>query len=325
MNAASPMADAHAARLSPRQKADIILHAAQADMAQHLWRMAMGEAGGADAGDTRSTASAGHRAESALTLDAVLATLGIGDRAPVPAMPSAADHAPPVADSRVASPAPPATVTGLGANEPHRAALATASARTGIAQGAIAAIIDAEAGRGANGAWNVQSRNPRSSAAGLGQFLSGTWIGMAQQRGTWLHDRAVRQGWLDTQGRVRADARSALLALRDDAAASIETVADYARFNIARLRSVGVAIGPDVRATAQAAYIGHHLGSGDAVKFLRGTMDGARAERLLSAQVGAPHAQRLIAGAGDAVQAHRDWLTRYVARNVRPERFGAFA
>ncbi|MBB6124130.1 peptidoglycan-binding protein [Sphingobium subterraneum] len=317
MNMASPITEGQAARLSPRQKADVILSAARADMAQRLWQVAIGGA------DDDEPAVAGVRAQgdAPLTLDAVLATLGIADNiTPSVGSPAPVDiPTPPQTKSMARSPSPAGA--GLGANEAFRPALATASARTGIPQAALAAIVDAEASRGPDGAWNPLSRNPRSSAAGLGQFLSGTWIGMAQQPDTFLHDAARQRGWLDAQGRVRGEARSALLALRDDAAASIETVADYARVNIARLRHAGVPIGSGVGATAQAAYLGHHLGLGDAVKFLRGTIDAGRAERLLSAQVGDVQARRLIAGAGDAALAHRTWLTAYVARSVRPDRY----
>ena len=50
--------------------------------------------------------------------------------------------------------------------------------------------------KGKGGRWQVMSRNPRSSAAGLGQFLSGTWIGEAQRKGTYLNEVARTRGWI---------------------------------------------------------------------------------------------------------------------------------
>jgi hypothetical protein len=215
----------------------------------------------------------------------------------------------------------PSALGELGANAPHRAALLAASARTGLPAAALTAIVDAEAGKAPDGSWNLLSRNARSSAAGLGQFLSGTWIGMAQQPGTWLHRQAAAAGWLDDNGKVRGVSRTELLALRYDATASLETVADYASTNIARLKNSGIVIGEDVRAVADAAYIGHHLGAGDALRFYRGTIDDGRARQLLRAQVGNENAARRIDGAGGATLAHRNWLTDYVQRNVRPDRY----
>ena len=181
--------------------------------------------------------------------------------------------------------------------------------------------MHAEAAKGRGGSWQAFSRNPRSSAAGLGQFLSGTWAGMAETRGTWLNDVARTRGWLGENGRVLSGARSALLQLRYDPSASIETTADYARRNLDGLRRAGVSIGTGAATIAQSAYLGHHLGLGDAVKFMRGGLDANRARVLLAAQVGAGTASRHIAAAGNASVAHRAWFMDFVGRNIRPERF----
>jgi hypothetical protein len=215
----------------------------------------------------------------------------------------------------------PLNVQALGRNARFADAIVRAGERTGLPPAALASIIDAEAARARDGTWNVHSRNPRSSAAGLGQFLSGTWEAEAERPGTWLNEEARRQGWLDDAGRVTAASRSSVLALRYNPEASIQTIADYARGNLQRLGRSGVRVGGDMESVARAAYLGHHLGPGDAAKFLKGGLDPARAKRLLSAQVGQKEALRRLADCGDATAAHRRWLVAYTERHIRPGRF----
>ncbi len=211
--------------------------------------------------------------------------------------------------------------TRLGANARHAPTLERAAERTGIPATALAAIVNAEAAKNSTGQWNVYSRNSRSSAAGLGQFLSRTWEGMAETRGTWLNQTAQDRGWLDQSGQVRASARAELLQMRYNATASIETTADYARLNLKTLQRSGVATGEDPSAVARTAYLAHHLGAGDAIKYLKNGLTDERASLLLRAQIGGGRAQQAIARTGDASAAHRAWLDNYVGSRVRPERF----
>ncbi|UUX98960.1 peptidoglycan-binding protein [Sphingomonas sp. J315] len=209
----------------------------------------------------------------------------------------------------------------LGANARHAPALERAADRTGIPATALAAIVNAEAAKDSAGQWNIYSRNSRSSAAGLGQFLSRTWEGMAETRGTWLNQTAQAKGWLDRSGQVRPAARAELLQLRYNATASIETTADYARANLKTLERSGVATGEDASAVARTAYLAHHLGPGDAIKYLKTGLTDERAGLLLRAQIGGGRASQAIARTGDASAAHRAWLDNYVGSRVRPERF----
>lgn len=209
----------------------------------------------------------------------------------------------------------------LGPNARHADALNAAAARTGVPAAAIAAIIDAEAAKAHDGRWNSASRNPRSSAAGLGQFLKATWVGEAESRGSWLNARAGASGWLDGVGRVRPESREALLALRFDSEASIQATADFARGNLDRLRRSGIAIGAGAEEQARLAYLSHQLGAGDAVRFLRGGLSDRRAGHLLAAQVGTVSAAQRISASGDASGAHRRWLLAYVDQRIRPDRY----
>lgn len=309
------------------RKAELIYARARSELSSRLWQAALGEGG-------RDSASqpAGGQGGGNVSLESLLALLARdGAASPAPYKPVVELPVPApgrddgLAERRKGDPegdaAPSGELTGLGANAPHRAALSAAAARTGIPAPALAAIVNAEAAKGADGRWLAYSRNPRSSAAGLGQFLSGTWKDEAQRAGTWLNGVAQARGWLNEHGHVRHEARADLLALRYDPEASIQAVADYARGNLDRMRAAGVQIADCVDGIARAAYVGHHLGVGDAVKFLTGRIDPARARHLLDAQIGIAAAGRRIALAADAAEAHRSWLLNYVERQICPGRF----
>ncbi|MDQ4421167.1 peptidoglycan-binding protein [Sphingobium sp. DEHP117] len=292
------------AALSVGDRTRALVSAARSEMDGRLWRAALGEAGGGSA----ATAPASYTPQ-AEGLDALLRqTVGT-----LPAL-----NEPPRQIERVdtAQPQAASTVSLAPANARYGGMLDAAAARTGIAASTLSAIIGAEAGRRADGGWNPLSRNPRSSAAGLGQFLSGTWLGLARQKDSWLNHYARERGWTDAAGHVVPGAKPALLALRYEPQVAIESVADYARATVARLRAAGVAVGEGAAEVTRAAYIGHHLGPGDALRFYRGELTSARARSLLSAQIGAEQAELRIARAGDAAQAHRGWLMEYIARNI---------
>jgi hypothetical protein len=312
-------------RLSPAARARLIYGEAQAGAATRLWEAMLGDrvdvapiqrrASVAEGNDTASVAFDGAmaailranplRGGTAVSLDVAAAHPdAAGRRAP--------SH--PVANGAAAAPA-----ATLGPNQAYAPWLRAAADRTGVPGPAIAAIVGAEAAKGHDGRWLPLSRNPRSSAAGLGQFLARTWIGEAERAGTWLHQLASVNGWLSAQGRVRREAHSALLALRYDARAAIETVADHARHNLAQLRTAGASAGESLEAMTRTAYVAHHLGIGDAIHFLRGALDPARAARLLVAQIGVKAAADRIARSVDATVAHRSWLTDFIARAVKPQ------
>ena len=316
-------------QLTPQQRADVILGQARSELSDRLWRAALGS------GDSREEAGLSARsAPAASGLDALLAMLTERTGASPAAAPPASAPGTSTPADLLAEVDPADRVTrepvgasasssALGPNARYLPTLEGAASRTGIPSSALAAIVHAEAGKSADGSWQLFSRNPRSSAAGLGQFLSGTWEGMAERKGSWLNQVAQSKGWLDGHGRVMSAARSSLLALRYDATASINTIADYARQNLDGLRRAGVAVANDAEGLAKGAYLGHHLGLGDAIRFMKGGLDPSRARVLLGAQVGSAKAVQQIAAAGDASAAHRSWFLNYVERNVRVERFAA--
>lgn len=324
--------------LPPAKRAELIYGEAQAEMSRRLWQVALGDSGNDKDADFRRSPALASRGQDGSSLDALLAELtqqATGRRqtvetsqAPRNARPVIAPvEAPPritapVAAEPIAAPSGTGPIKGLGPNSCYSATLAAAADRVGVPAPALAAIVEAEAGKAPDGSWKVYSRNPRSSAAGLGQFLNRTWEGLAETRGTWLNGYAAQQGWLGADGQVRADSRAAVLATRYDPTAAINGIADYARRNLDGLRRAGVSTENDVSATARLAYLGHHLGLGDAVRFLRGNgLSEERARVLLNAQVGVSNSSRRIAATGDATVAHREWLVGYLDRNIHTDRF----
>lgn len=336
-HAAAPAAQAAPMRgLDAAQKARLIYAQARSEMSDRLWRAALGDGsshGNADENGVRGT----DRHGLPFSLEALIGMLE-GDKAAT-ALPPGLPHPPGHGDMSSdggdgqrrdgsteedgAGQAGGTLALGNGPNARYAPMLSAAASRTGLPAPVLATIVHAEAAKDGEGRWMPYSRNPRSSAAGLGQFLSGTWEGEAERAGTWLNATARANGWLDDRGHVRGDARAELLSLRYDPQAAIETTADYARANLDGLRRAGVRVGEGVEELAKTAYIGHHLGRGDAVRFLTGSLDPSRARRLLDAQIGSAQANRRIEAAGSAVAAHRSWLLDYVGKTIKPAIFAA--
>lgn len=294
------------AALSPADRARALLSVARTELDGRLWRAALGGISEGTAGASPPSYIARPDALDALLRQGMSAQLVLSEDSTT-ILQTTPSHAPqPTVISAALAPA----------NARYAGALNAAAARTGLLATALSAIISAEAGRGADGAWNPLSRNPRSSAAGLGQFLSGTWLGLARKEGTWLNRYARGHGLVDAAGHIAPGGKAALLALRYEPQAAIESVADYARANVSRLREAGVAVGDGAAEIARAAYIGHHLGPGDALRFYKEGLSSARARTLLFAQIGADKAEMRIAQAGDAARAHRGWLLGYVEKHI---------
>lgn len=106
----------------------------------------------------------------------------------------------------------------------------------------LRSIIGVESGGRAN------AQNPNSSARGLGQFISSTWLTMIQKYRPDL-----------TTGRSANE----ILALRDDPNVNAEMTAMYTRENHARLTAEGLPANPGE------LYMAHFMGPGGAVSALR--------------------------------------------------------
>ncbi len=298
-------------QLPPAQRAQMILAAARNDMSAKLWQAALGQP---HSDVMPSSQSGAMPLLPSFDLAALLAIGGHGDN------PLLATDAPPA--QAVSGTSASKGALALGQNDEHAPAIEAAAARTGIAASTLAAIVDAEAGRLPDGRWDPAARNPRSTATGLTQFLDSTWLSEAARAGTHLNQLAGHAGWLDERGRVRPAARAALLAQRLDPRHAIEAAADYARANLDRFSANGIALPiHDARAMARMAYLGHHLGARDALRFLSSGLDAGRARQLLASQIGDQAALRAIGQSGNATAAHRNWLDNYLERRINPDRF----
>ncbi|MBB4858825.1 LysM repeat protein [Novosphingobium chloroacetimidivorans] len=235
---------------------------------------------------------------------------------------TAPTQAPPNVPAGQALPAGQAYAAGnlsLGRNEGYRTAILEAADRTGMAPQTVAAIIDAEASK-VGGVWQANARAGTSSATGLTQFLSGTWMGEATRPGSLLNQEAKALGLVNERNQV-VD-RSALLSARNDPRLSVLAGADYARHNLSALRESGhIAADASPAAVAKYAYIAHHEGLAGARGFLSGDMSYLRPGTF---EANVPARQRddyMGAAGGDQGNAYRNWLSDYIDRNIDVTRF----
>jgi LysM repeat protein len=118
----------------------------------------------------------------------------------------------------------------LGPNAKYRDVIIAAGKRSGFTPQSIAAIMNAEAATITNvtyipvidrktkkpalgkdgkpktkkltentGEWDPRSASSKSSARGMTQFLDASWVDMALNDGTFLNERAKKEGWITTQ------------------------------------------------------------------------------------------------------------------------------
>jgi LysM repeat protein len=117
----------------------------------------------------------------------------------------------------------------LGANAKYRDVIIAAGKRSGFTPQSIAAIMNAEAAplthityvpvidrktktpvlgkdgkvktkklTESTGEWDPNSASTKSSARGMTQFLDASWVDMAFHDGTFLNERAKKEGWITT-------------------------------------------------------------------------------------------------------------------------------
>lgn len=209
----------------------------------------------------------------------------------------------------------------LGPNEVYRAHLLKAQDRTDIDAAALAALIDAEATKLPTGEWNRNSTASTSSAAGLTQFLAGTWLDQAKRQDTLLNAIGKAKGYVTATDDVASGRKDDLLSLRFDPELSIVTAAEYGLFNLDALVKAGLVddeIGDDEK--ARFLYLAHHEGLPGAKAFLGGTDSHTFSD--LAKQVGGGRAQRYVNEAsGDTTRAYKNWLNDYLDLRIRPSKF----
>jgi hypothetical protein len=205
----------------------------------------------------------------------------------------------------------------LGQNEQYRADILNAAHFYHLTPHVIAGLAGAETNPNQ---WNRAALNRKSHAAGLMQFLPGTWTDLAQRRGTYLNSVAARLGYLDRQGHLIPARTAQFLALRNDPTTSIWAAADYASHNLGVLRSQGYIRNESPAALARYAYIAHHEGAVGAQRFLRGD-PAANEGKFYSNVPPAEQAQYLAANNNDRSRAYLDFYTHYVDGKVDVTRY----
>lgn len=143
-----------------------------------------------------------------------------------------------------------------------RAAIAAASARSGVDFGYLFNQAQAESGLRPD----AQART--SSARGLYQFLDSSWLDAVRK-----HGAAAGVGWAAQalNGPVGRDLKAAVLALRDVPEIAASVAADHAADN-------GAALAAATGRTPGAAdlYLAHFLGVGGAAKFIQALDSGSQ-------------------------------------------------
>lgn len=103
----------------------------------------------------------------------------------------------------------------------------------------------------------------------------------------------------------------------------IMAAVDYGLYNLAQLQAAGYSVDTLNDANkAKIFYLTHHLGLGDAKRFIRKTITEESAHKLLVAQVGAKNAaERAFKNSNSYIKGHRTWLSDYIDRNINLEKF----
>lgn len=259
----------------------------------------------------------------------------------------------------------------LGQNNIYREAILKAAKHCNMSPQAIAALIDAEAAkitirvplkhsdgrpvldkrgkpitRSIGTQWDPKSWNKDKrtgdGAAGLTQFIPGTWLAHGMSRAYYLHQLFKDRGWVreETNKKGRKNIVFLLsdgtttekpLAHKGDSAViaclnarfqptlSIMAAADYAKYNLAALANKGFKTGALTdRDKAKLMYLMHHEGEGNGPRFIRNALDELSEQKMrhiFLRQLGdkpAAMETRIVRSHGDVYQAYRQWLVDYI-------------
>lgn len=253
----------------------------------------------------------------------------------------------------------------LGPNFKYREYILEAAEKSGFKPQAVAAIVNMESAKKrvtitktfttkgktitksktiSTGEWDPDSSNSRSSAKGMTQFLRDTWLDEAKRLGTFLNQKAQEKKWVtqDAHGRfdVSSGSESDVLNLRTDPEFAIMAAVDYGIYNFKKLASNGYDFAKlNDGERGKLLYLCHHLGSGDANRYLAATIGAddeywpakpghkpklrwRGAKSLLVAQVGvADAANRAEKYKGSYIAAHRFWLSDFIDAGVKFKNF----
>jgi hypothetical protein len=154
------------------------------------------------------------------------------------------------------------TVAGHHLSPEVMSSLRDAAAKTGVDFDFLVAQASLESG------FSSGAHSHRSSAAGLFQFTSGTWLRMMHQHGgAYGHEDLVAHIKAHPNGTYSVTDRHAekkILDLRQDVGLSAVMAAEYAKTNAGHIEAV-----TGQKATAADLHLAHLLGTSGAVRFLK--------------------------------------------------------
>lgn len=202
-------------------------------------------------------------------------------------------------------------------NNKYRAYIINTAKRHDFTPHALAALINAEAAKNKNGEWNTNSQANSSTAAGLTQFLSGTWLEICKNQSSLVGQHISRYPDLTEQQKLK---------LRFNAEMSIDAAAVYALQNFKESKLPYQNL-KEPSAIAKLAYLLHHEGASGGRQFIQNTIEPARARKLLFTQFGKNGKSQATAYLerynNNAREAYRAWLSAYIDGKIRVEHYVA--
>ncbi|WP_158590466.1 peptidoglycan DD-metalloendopeptidase family protein [Noviherbaspirillum cavernae] len=226
----------------------------------------------------------------------------------------------------------------IPANEKYRKFIIASAKKYGFTPHALAALIHAEAAKLRGGEWNADSKNEKTNAAGLTQFMSETWLEMCTDSRSFMNIRLTQENGYEkisgkreggiyvisgrkgqTHHRIATDPA---LRWRFDAEYAIDSAALYGQINLDRLRKRGINIDSlEPEDLAKAMYFAHHEGAHGAAAIVKGTLTAPEAEKLLKAQIKEKADAYIARFNREPVKAYVHWLFSYVDSNISITQF----
>lgn len=232
-------------------------------------------------------------------------------------------------------------------NFEYREIIISASERANMNPLALAALINAEAAKDRRtGVWLPSSTN--GNAVGLTQFLPGTFIGFSEIKGTWLHEKAMAEGFLieknsgkavkskkkgkttpsninKTQKVIDPTKKDEWLNKRLLPEYSIQAAVDYGLENLKKLKKANLDI--DSLGDAELAkvmYLAHHDDAYWVVKIIDETMSETEAKKRLKANTDESEedlVDRYDAENQSWIKAYKSWLFEMIDNRIILSKF----
>ncbi|MBF7693313.1 peptidoglycan DD-metalloendopeptidase family protein [Acinetobacter pollinis] len=227
-------------------------------------------------------------------------------------------------------------------NEKYRGYIFAAAKRHNLTPHSLAALINAEAAKlNDRGEWNPKSKAPPpGTAAGLTQFLDGTWLGMAADPNSLVGQYVatkypnVKPKDLSAFLKKNSHIKQQVLDLRFNPEMSIDAAGAYARANLKGLQKYVPSVGQlqDAEALAKLAYLLHHEGLAETKTIIKDNLTETRAYELLNTQLVYTNkkTKELVTKRrdillkryhNDPIKAYKSWLMGYVNDNIRIQIF----